>query len=660
MSEARENEGAELGGLDAGELLARAMQTVQPTAGATNWEPPSLEELQALLPGYRLVSLLGRGGMGAVYRAIQVRLERPVAIKLLPAEMATDRGFVARFEREARTLARLHHPGIVGIHDFGQTETGHYYFIMEYVEGNNLRELLRAGRLDVPEVLAVVEQLCDALQAAHHEGIVHRDIKPENVLINREGFVKLADFGLSRPPREENAANLTQSNIVMGTPQYMAPEQQTSATQADHRSDIFALGVMLYEMLTGHTPSSVVDLPSHEVRVDVRLDEVVVKALQKQPERRYQAVNELKSDVERIRNTPSPEARTETPDPETPSPFFRSRLGMASGVVVLTVVLAGGGWQWMHRTKAGASISASPVEAGNDSATSAKEAPGASPKDLPATAATTAQPFVNSLGLSFVPIPRTHVLFGTTPVRVQDFRAFVEATHYDATGDGEVLIDGVVTGGLPKDKAGSWLHPGFAQEEDHPVVDVSWLDGVAFCEWLSNKEHRHYRLPTDREWSCALGIDEIEDPQATPEKRGMAKEDLYPWGKGWPPPPNIGNLPDRTIVEAYPTFGFDHLADYRDGYLTSSPVTAFRRNPFGLYDMIGNVQQWCEDWSNAKCEQRVIRSISFAYGRKDSLRSTHRSVDVPTHRKPSYGFRCVLVLDEAKEAKETPGGASAR
>jgi len=594
--------------------------------------------------------------MGAVYQAIQVRLERPVAIKLLPAEMATDRGFVARFEREARTLARLHHPGIVGIHDFGQTEAGHYYFIMEYVEGNNLRELLREGRLDVPQVLAVVEQLCDALQAAHREGIVHRDIKPENVLINREGYVKLADFGLSRPPREEDAMNLTQSNIVMGTPQYMAPEQQASAAQADHRSDIFALGVMLYEMLTGHTPSSVLDLPSHEVRVDVRLDEVVVKALQKRPERRYQAADELKSDVERIRTTPPPEVKVETPTsealkPETPkrdvrAPFFRSRAGLASGAAALALVVAGGGWQWTHRTKAGASTGT--VRAAQDSTSGAKNAP---------ASATREQPFVNSLGLSFVPIPRTHVLFGTTPVRVQDFRAFVSATHYDATGDGEVLLNGGLVKGLKGDKAGSWLHPGFAQEEDHPAVDMSWVNSTAFCEWLSAKERRHYRLPTDREWSCALGIDEMEDPQATPEQKAMAREDIYPWGKLWPPPPNFGNLPDRTIIEAYPDSKFDHLVDYRDGYLTTSPVTAFHPNSFGLYDMMGNVQQWCEDWSNAKCEQRVIRSISFAYARKDSLRSTHRSVDVPTYRKPSYGFRCVLVLDEAKESA---GSASPR
>src|ERR1700722_1848890 len=235
-----------LHGLDPGELLARGLNTVKPSGGATAWDPPTPEELGRLLPQYRIESLIGRGGMGAVYKAIQLNLDRPVAIKLLPAEMADNAEFVARFKREARTLAKLQHPRIVVIYDCGQTAGGHPYFAMEYVEGTDLRRVLKGPGLDPEQALAVVGQLCDALQAAHLQGIVHRDIKPENVLISRDGYVKLADFGLSRPPKEEGTDQLTDTNVVMGTPNYMAPEQQDSTAKADHRSDIFALGVMFY------------------------------------------------------------------------------------------------------------------------------------------------------------------------------------------------------------------------------------------------------------------------------------------------------------------------------------------------------------------------------------------------------------------------------
>ena len=295
-------ERSELQGLDPGELLARGLHTVKPSAGATGWEPPTPEEVGRLLPQYRIESLLGRGGMGAVYKGVQLNLDRPVAIKLLPVEVAADAEFVTRFQREARTLARLQHSRIVTIHDFGQTSEGHLYFVMEYIDGTNLREILRGPGLDPEQALVVVGQLCDALQAAHREGIVHRDIKPENVLISREGYVKLADFGLSRPPQEVGASQLTNTNIVMGTPDYMAPEQHEGTGKADHRSDIFALGVMFYEMLTGRTPRGAFDPPSRKVQVDVRIDEVVLKALQAEPDRRYQLASEMKTDVDRIRH----------------------------------------------------------------------------------------------------------------------------------------------------------------------------------------------------------------------------------------------------------------------------------------------------------------------------------------------------------------------
>ncbi|MDP1586794.1 MAG: serine/threonine-protein kinase, partial [Prosthecobacter sp.] len=242
-------------GIHAADLLARGLESAKAATGNPQaWQPPTPEELAALLPQYEIESLLGRGGMGAVYRGKQAALDRAVAIKLLPAELAADAEFMSRFQREARTLARLQHPGIVAVHDFGQTSQGHLYFVMEFVNGTDLARLIHGPGINPVQALEVITQICDALQYAHSQGVIHRDIKPANVLINTEGRAKLADFGLARPTSEETAS-LTRSNVVMGTPDYMAPEQMAgNAGHADHRADLYALGVMLYEMLTGQTP----------------------------------------------------------------------------------------------------------------------------------------------------------------------------------------------------------------------------------------------------------------------------------------------------------------------------------------------------------------------------------------------------------------------
>ena len=284
-----------------GELLARAMHTDQPTGGS-HWTPPAPEELARLLPQYAIESLLGHGGMGAVYKGRQAALDRPVAIKLLPAEVAADPQFIARFQREARTLARLQHPGIVAVHDFGQTSEGHLYFVMEFVDGTDLHRILHApGGLTPAQALELISQICDALHYAHEKGVIHRDIKPGNILVTTDSRAKLADFGLARPIAEDSGM-LTGTNVVMGTAAYMAPEQQEG--HADQRADIYALGVMLYEMLCGQRPGGAFDPPSHRVQVDVRLDGVVLKAMQQQPERRYQHASEMKTDVDRIRTSP--------------------------------------------------------------------------------------------------------------------------------------------------------------------------------------------------------------------------------------------------------------------------------------------------------------------------------------------------------------------
>src|SRR5207302_8666121 len=251
-------------------------------------------------PQLEMLRLIGQGGMGAVYQARQPKLDRLVAVKILPPEVARDPGFTERFSREARSLARLNHPNIITIFDFGKTD-GLYYFTMEYVDGKNARELLEAGELLPPLALKIIPQVCDALQYAHDEGFVHRDIKPENILLDKKGRVKIADFGLARLiGLTPTYLTLTGSQQVMGTLYYMAPEQMKRSHSVDHRADLYSLGVVFYEMLTGELPVGRFAPPSHKARVDGRLDSIVLRALSREPEHRYQDAAELKKDVEGI------------------------------------------------------------------------------------------------------------------------------------------------------------------------------------------------------------------------------------------------------------------------------------------------------------------------------------------------------------------------
>jgi len=274
-------------------------------AAAARLDDAELEGLRARLrphlPDTEIGACLGRGGMGAVFRARQRGLDRDVAIKVLmpPPDSAT--GWSERFEREAQALARLQHPNIVGVHGYAQEE-GLAWIVMEFVDGASLRELLSDGRLEPAEALALAPQICSALQYAHDAGIVHRDVKPENVLVDARGRVRLVDFGLAKVMGTGDLG-LTRSDQAMGTLRYMAPEQLDTPRLVDHRADIFSLGVVLYEMLTGQVPQGVIAPPSRTARIDVRMDEVVLRALEREPERRYQRVGDVGERVEAIRSS---------------------------------------------------------------------------------------------------------------------------------------------------------------------------------------------------------------------------------------------------------------------------------------------------------------------------------------------------------------------
>jgi len=287
--------------------------------------PPAPDEIGRHFPQLEILECLGRGGMGVVYKARQPKLNRIVALKILAPEKEAEPKFAERFLREAQTLARLNHPNIVTVHDFGETD-GLFYLLMEFVDGLTLRQMMREGRMKPEEALAIVPRICEALQFAHEQGVVHRDIKPENVLLDKQGRVKIADFGIAKivgeagradsplpaeaAQREGGTHGVTRPTIpltqdqVLGTPHYMAPEQVEHPQLVDHRADIYSLGVVFYEMLTGELPLGKFQPPSKKVQVDVRLDEIVLRALEKEPERRYQHASEVKTAVDTIASTP--------------------------------------------------------------------------------------------------------------------------------------------------------------------------------------------------------------------------------------------------------------------------------------------------------------------------------------------------------------------
>jgi serine/threonine protein kinase len=334
--------------------------------------PPTVEEIAKLFPQLEILELIGRGGMGAVYKARQKQLNRFVALKILPPGIGDEPAFAERFTREAQALAQLNHPNIVTLYEFGET-SGQFYFLMEFVDGVNLRQLLASSRVSPREALAIVPQICDALQFAHDQGIVHRDIKPENILMDRRGRVKVADFGLAKivgndgragsplpaaGAQEDDSAHgvtrptseLTVSGKIMGTPNYMAPEQKEHPDTVDNRADIYALGVVFYQMLTGELPGKKIKPPSSKVLIDVRLDEVVLRALEKQPGLRYQQVSEVKTMVETIvatdPNPVVPVAQSQSPTQTMNTNSYKSvwrgaamSIGMAAGLALAALVI---------------------------------------------------------------------------------------------------------------------------------------------------------------------------------------------------------------------------------------------------------------------------------------------------------------------------------
>ncbi|HEY3762795.1 MAG TPA: serine/threonine-protein kinase [Verrucomicrobiae bacterium] len=277
--------------------------------------PPGYNDISGQsLGGYRLVKKIAQGGMGVIYEAIQVKLSRKVALKVLSEQLASRPEFLQRFEREAKAAAALNHPNIVQVHDFGEAD-GRHYIIMEFIEGDNLSNYVtKHGKIPVENALAIIEQAALALKAASEKSIVHRDIKPSNLMVTRDGRVKVADMGLAKILTEDS--ELTMSSVSIGSPHFIAPEQASSSKNADHRVDIYSLGVTLLYLVTGKyaydgdSPISIVlahatkPLPSGaELGTDLpqEIEALIRRMAAKNPDQRYQNYDELLADLQLVK-----------------------------------------------------------------------------------------------------------------------------------------------------------------------------------------------------------------------------------------------------------------------------------------------------------------------------------------------------------------------
>jgi formylglycine-generating enzyme required for sulfatase activity/serine/threonine protein kinase len=647
----------DVNGLCAACLMAAVARSTLPGSGTPkkSWEPPSAEELGRLLPQYRIERLLGRGGMGAVYQGRQVSLDRVVAIKILSNDLeAADASFAERFKNEARAMARMSHPGIVAVHDFGETANGLLYIVMEFIEGTDVAKMIaKQGRLHSEHAMAITAHVCDALAYAHERGIIHRDIKPANIMVGYDGVVKVADFGLAKVSASGGETlGLTQSGMAMGTLHFMAPEALMLGSAVDHRADIYAVGVMLYQMLTGKLPHGMFELPSIRVQgLDPRYDGIIARAMREDRDLRYQSAREMRHDLDGILTQPvqrvEPEAAQSIPaalptevrprrslagqpyrPPQHSAPLPVQKKSSA-GLVLLTLgMLAaiGAAMFFLGGQRSAPSGMTAPNESGQTASTASTTS---SPVD-----ATKDKPFVNTLGMKFVPVPGTQVLFSIWETRVQDYQFYAQFNKADERWKTAEL------NGVPVNR-----------EPDHPISFVNIKDAQTFCQWLTQKEAAEgklptgmkYRLPTDEEWSQAVGLgaEEGSSPAEKHEKNFVQ----FPWGGDFPPRGKAGNYPDVTFHEKFPDVKLPWISEYTDGFATTAPVGSFDPNRYGIYDLGGNVWELCEYITDSGGAEALRRGAGWRDNHgpvRNRLLSSSRFTGPAMGHGVDEGFRCVL------------------
>jgi serine/threonine protein kinase len=588
-----------------------------------------------VLGDYVIDALIGSGGMGQVFRASHRRMKRDVALKVLASGMLDSVEAVQRFHREVEMAAKLVHPNIAMAYDAGE-HRGTHYLVLEYIDGQDLARLVRErGPQPLETAVDLVLQAARGLAHAHRQGIVHRDIKPANLMLDRRGNVKVLDLGLSRlqasasqdDPREPDAgiepgagsdSNLTMAidgakrGSILGTAGYLAPEQAAHPEAADARADIYALGCTLYFLLTGRNPlvresvSATVrahrdepmpGLEQFRVRAPRGLETALHRMLAKRQQDRFASMDQVLASLGRFTSAARMRRRT--------------RMAITGAMGLLLIVLLGiSFWAASQRRPAGAS--ATPT-------TTTRPVPDAGRLPFDATEARRLQARwadylgvpveqSNSLGMRLALIPPGEFRLGvrqkirltrpyymtTCEVTVGQFRQFVNATGYRTRAERE---GGVVDGANEPRPDVNWQHAEFPQTDEHPVVQMSYEDAAAFCEWLSRAQKRHYYVPTEAQWEWAA-------------RAGTAAD--HHWD-------------DR--VEPFATYAW--VAETSGGH--THPVGQLKPNAWGLFDTHGNAVEWCSDYyaewpARDKVHDDVLEVLvdpaGPIYGRTRTLRGT--------------------------------------
>ena len=624
-----------------------------------------------LLGHYEIQEVLGRGGFGTVFRAFDEKLCRVVAIKVLGPRLAGSAAAKRRFLREARSAAGIQNEHVVAVHAVEEEPLP--YLVMDYVAGQTLQDKLdKVGPLNLAAVLRIGAQIAEGLAAAHKHGLVHRDIKPSNILLeNGVERVKITDFGLARAADD---ASITQSGVVAGTPMYMSPEQAEGKT-LDHRTDLFSLGSVIYATCTGHPPfranTTVAVLkrvcedtprPIREMNPEVPnwLEEIVTRLLAKNPVDRFASAREVaellaghlshvqaNSGVQSVLGVKSA--------PASPSAGRSSR--WAWGIAFLALAaLSVGVWERMSRANKPSNGSPDGEQAGSTTPPAPSGTP-PTPAPRPPRPRLVTAPFdatqarveqdawaaylrepvgvTNTLGMKLQVIPPGE-FFMTQQYRVRISRPFRIAAHEVTIGQFRTFVNetGYKTdaeasgkGGGVMDRTGktidpspdyTWRNPDVAPGNDYPVAQLSWQDAQRFCEWLSRKEGRKYRLPTEAEWEWACRAGTVTKYHFGDDSAELGD---YAW--------------------------YSDNADWH-----SHPVGQKKPNAWGLFDMHGNICEYCRDWyaelpaavvtdPQGPAQEptdggtRVIRSLSFAesadwaHGSRRPSVDRSQSVDVP-------------------------------
>lgn len=558
------------------------------------------------IPACAVLRLLGTGGMGELWLAQRHDDETLLVVKLPNAAALAQPGAADRFESEAEILGSLGHPNILTLLDAGTAGDGRLYMATEFVDGSDLRRLLRAERLPAARAMDIFSKVCAAVEHAHTHGVVHRDLKPGNILVAADGAVKVADFGLAKDIAVSTADGRTSAGDGLGTPYYLAPETMRDAASADVRADVYSLGVLLYEMLTGSVPMGAFTPLSQRCGLRREWNTVLTSALQDDPSMRTASVREFHTAVERLWAKEQRRSHWRT----------RRRIGIAAAL--LLAAGAGGAWLTLRPKAAVRPVFPSPA------------------------LATRAVPWKNSLGMDFIPLPGSpDVIMAVHETTIADYEQFVtsESGILPEWRQGSKNAQGRALGsmmtlaprGWKRTEGANFHQPGFPVTPAHPAVGMFAFHAQFFCAWLTFRERHEgrissgqsYRLPTLAEWRSAAGLTTAgAAPQISGNFAGPEARDA-----DWPRPRPTG-----------PT---------TDDFPRTAPVDALPPNANGFHHLAGNAAEWVTLPTAASEDEDAPETVAIGGSWSTTAASWAElnggDIARPRRRSSDTGFRCVLV-----------------